>query len=134
MIVVDSGVWSDYFTGKQTCEVESLDVLLGQHPIGTSELIYTDVLKGFAADQDFDIAKKLFALLTELKMVDANIAVKGADYARHLRKLGISIRNTAELIIATYCIENNYPLLYSSPNFTHFENHLNLKNALNLKA
>ncbi len=132
MVVVDSGVWIDFFTGNKTPEVISLDAMLGQQPIGTSELIYTVVLEGFMRDRDFDIAKKLFSLLSELKMVTPTLALKSAENSRWLKGHGIVIRNTFELMIATYCIENNYPLLYTSSNYTHFEHHLNLRNGLNL--
>lgn len=130
MIVVDSGVWVDYFTGNKTDEATTLNNLLGKRPIGTSELIYAEVLQGFKSDQDFDIAKKLFSLLTELDMVNPIIAVKSAVYSRHLKDIGISIRNTMDIMIATFCIENKYPLLYTSKNFKHFERHLKLQNAL----
>lgn len=132
MIVVDSGVWIDYFSGNKTQEVETLDRFLGTKPIGTSEIIYTDVLQGFVTEQDFDIAKKLFSFLTELEMVNPRTAIKSAEHARRLRKIGVSIKNSVELFIATYCIENNYPLLYTSDSYTHFERHLKLQNAMSL--
>ena len=133
MIVVDSLVWIDYFNGADTPETDRLHSLLGREPIGTSELIYADVLQGFRKDHDFEVAQKLFALLTELEMVNARLAIKSAEYSRYLKGLGISVRDTIETIVATFCIENKMPLLYRSPNFKHFENHLHLRNALHLK-
>ncbi|MEM7194260.1 MAG: PIN domain nuclease [Pseudomonadota bacterium] len=134
MIVVDSLVWIDYFSGTDSPETDKLDGLLGREPIGTSELIYADVLQGFRKDQDFEVAQKLFALLTELEMVNAKMAIKSAEYSRYLRGMGISVRDTIETLIATYCIEKRMPLLYRSPNFQHFENHLHLRNAMRLKS
>ena len=130
MILVDKGVWVDYFTGNKSKQVAKLDSILGNKPIATSALIYTDVLKGFLADKDFDVAKKLFALLIEVNMLSPMIALKSAENARHLRARGISINNTVDLWIATFCIDNKYPLLYKSENFKHFENYLNLRNGL----
>ncbi len=134
MIVVDSMVWVDYFSGTDTPETNKLDKLLGREPIGTSELIYADVLQGFRKDQDFEIAQKLFALLSELEMVNAKLAIKSAEYSRYLRGMGISVRDTIETLIATYCIENRMPLLYRSANFQHFEQHLHLRNAMRLQS
>ena len=133
MIIVDRSVWVDYFVGNKTDQVIKLDQMLGKTPIGTSELIYTDVLRGFVDEKDFDTAKKLFALLTEVNMVSPRIALKSAEYSRLLRDQGTSIRNTLDLMIATYCIENGYPLLYSGRNFVHFENQLGLVNALDVE-
>ena len=133
MIIVDRGVWADYFVGNKTDQVLKLDQMLGRVQIGTSELIYTDVLRGFVDEKDFDTAKKLFALLTELKMVSPRIALKSAEFSRQLRDMGISVRNTLDLMIATYCIDNGYPLLYTGRNFVHFESHLGLVNALDME-
>ena len=131
MIVVDSAVWIDYFIGNKTEHVDILDDLLGKYPIGTSELIYTGVLKGFVLDKDFETAKKLFALLTELTMVTPAIALKSAENARKLRALKISTGNVSELMIGTYCVENDFAMLYKSRNYMHFEKHLSLQNAMN---
>ena len=121
MIVVDSDVWIDYFAGRKSPEVIVLDGVLGKHPVGTSELIYADVLQRFISDKDFDTAKKLFSLLTEVRMLTPAIALKSAENARALKAAGISIDNIVEVIIATYCIENDLPLLYRSKNYIHFK-------------
>lgn len=132
MIVVDRGVWIDYFTGNRTDQARHLDKLLGKDPIGTSELIYTDVLRGFVEDKDCETAKRLFALLTELNMLSPKIALKAADNSRKLRALGITISNTVDLLIATYCIEKGYSLLFTGKNYVHFEQHLGLLNEMKM--
>ena len=132
MIVVDSGVWIDYFTGSKTEETKVLDGILGKHPIGTSELIYGDVLQRFELDRDVKVATQLFALLSELDMVTPTLALKSAEYARKLRKKGISITSTVELMVATFCVENDYPMLYTSRNYLHFEENLNLRNVIQI--
>jgi hypothetical protein len=133
MIVVDKAVWVDYFTANRTEQVSKLDSLLGEHPVGTSELIYTDVLRGFLEDRDFDIATKLFALLTQLQMVTPGLALKAAQNSRQLRSRGISISSTSDLLTGTFCVENGYPLLYAGKNFVHFEAHLGLTNAMTVE-
>ena len=44
MIVADSSVWIDYFSGRYTREANRLDSLLTQQPILLGELIVTEVL------------------------------------------------------------------------------------------
>ena len=61
------------------------------------------------------------------------IALKSAEYSRSLRYKGLSVRNTLDLMVATFCIENNYPLLYTGRSFVHFENHFGLVNALDVE-
>lgn len=41
--------------------------------------------------------------------------------------VGITIRKIPELIIATYCIENNYPLLQRDRDFAPMAGHLGLR-------
>ncbi len=63
-------------------------------------------------------------------LLGAEIAIKTADNYRALRKRGITVRKTADTIIATFCIERRTPLLYSDRDFDPFVRHLGLKSAL----
>ncbi len=130
MIVVDSSVWIDYFTGKKTPGAEQLDSLLGEELVAIGDLILIEVLQGFRADNDFRQARKLLLSLTVVNMLDTNIALKTAANFRRLRKKGITVRKTIDAIIATYCIENKLPLLHSDKDFQPFHKHLKLKNAV----
>jgi len=130
MIVVDSSVWIDYFTGKNTPAARKLDSLLGEEPVAIGDLMLTEVLQGFRADKDFRKAKELLMSLIIVNMLDTTIALKSAENFRTLRKKGITIRKTIDTIIATYCIENKLPLLHSDKDFQPFHKHLKLKSAV----
>ncbi len=52
MILVDSGVWIDYFSGNGSPETDFLDDALGVRAISTGDLILTEVLQGFRYDKD----------------------------------------------------------------------------------
>jgi len=127
VIFVDSSVWIDYFNGESTPETEKLDSLLGVEPVATGDLIITEVLQGFRKDKDYKTAKDLLTSLTVFNMLDTRLAVKSADNFRLLRKKGITVRRTADVIIATFCIQNNLPLLHSDKDFLPFHRHLRLK-------
>jgi hypothetical protein len=130
MIVVDSSVWIDYFTGKNTPEAEKLDSVLGEEPVAIGDLVLTEVLQGFRTDKDFRKAKELLMSLNVVNMLDTTIALKSAVNFRALRKKGVTVRKTIDTIIATYCIENKLPLLHSDKDFQPFHEHLKLNNAL----
>jgi hypothetical protein len=130
VIVVDSSVWIDYFTGKSTQGAEKLDSLLGEELVAIGDLILLEVLQGFRTDKDFRQARKLLLSLTVVNMLDVTIALKSAANFRTLRKMGITVRKTIDSIIATYCIENKLPLLHSDKDFQPFHKHLKLKNAI----
>lgn len=130
MIIVDSSVWIDYFSGKNTPGAEKLDSLLGEELVAIGDLILIEVLQGFRADKDFRQAKKLLLSLTVVNMLDITIALKSAANFRTLRKKGITVRKTIDAIIATYCIEKKYSLLHSDKDFQPFHKHLKLKSAV----
>ena len=130
MIFVDSSVWIDYFNGKLTPQTDWLDQTLGSQLVATSELILTEVLQGFRADADYQQAKTLLLTLEQLPMLDNTIALKSADNFRSLRKRGITVRKTIDVLIATFCIERNLPLLFADKDFEPFCQYLSLKNAL----
>lgn len=130
MIIVDSSVWIDYFTGKDTPEADKLDSLLGEELTATGDLMLAEVLQGFRTDKDYRQARKLLLSLTVVNMLDTKIALKSATNFRALRKKGITVRKTIDTIIATYCIENQLSLLHSDRDFQPFHQHLKLKNAI----
>ena len=129
MILVDSSVWIDYFRGIAAPQAAKLDSLLGTEPIATGDPILTEVLQGFVIDRDFNQARKLLTSLVIVDLAGQTIAIKAAENFRALRLLGISVRRTIGTLIATHCIENRLPLLYSDRDFDPFVAHLGLRSA-----
>jgi len=127
MILVDSSVWIDYFNGQPTPEAHKLDTLLGVEPLGIGDLILTEVLRGFRSDTDYQTAKKLLLTLSVFEMLGTDLAIQSADNFRFLRKRGVTVRKTADVIIATYCIEYSHSLLFADKDFLPFVAHLGLK-------
>ena len=59
-------------------------------------------------------------------MFGHGMALKSAENYRALRRKGITIRKTNDVIIATFCIENQIPLLFSDRDFIPFVEKLGL--------
>ena len=129
MILVDSSVWIDYFSGNGTPETDFLDGVLGVNSVAIGDLILTEVLQGFRHDKDYRTAKRLLEALTIFELLGTTMAVKCADNFRKLRKQGVTIRKTADVIIASFCIEHNLPLLFSDKDFKPFVENLGLRDA-----
>lgn len=129
MIVVDSSVWIDYFSGADTPQTDKLDNTLGIKPVAIGDLILTEVLQGFRYDKDYKIARNVFEDVTIFDMLGMQMAIKSAENFRALRKKGITVRKTADVIIATFCIEQKLPLLFSDKDFKPFVKHLGLVKA-----
>lgn len=134
MILVDSGVWIDYFRGTATPQTDQLDSLLGNEPTATGDLILTEVLQGFISDRDFNQAKNLMTSLVVVDLAGQATAIQAARNFRMLRSLGITMRKTIDTVIATLiatrCIESGLPLLYSNRGFDPFVRHLGLRSML----
>ncbi|MCG7868874.1 MAG: PIN domain nuclease [Candidatus Thiodiazotropha taylori] len=129
MIVVDSSVLIDFFSGDDTPEAENLDRTLGIKPVAIGDLILTEVLQGFRHDKDYKAARRVFDDVTIFDMLGVQMAIKSAENFRALRKKGITVRKTADVIIATFCIEQKLPLLFSDKDFKPFVKHLGLAEA-----
>jgi predicted nucleic acid-binding protein len=126
MVLIDSSVWIDYFNGKETPATNQLDSLLGIEPISIGDLILTEVLQGFRKDSEYETAKDLLTALKIYKILGIKMAILAADNYRTLRKKGVTVRKTADTLIATFCIERNIPLLFSDKDFNPFVKHLGL--------
>ena len=88
-----------------------------------------EVLQGFRSDRDYKLAKDVLTSLTVHDLAGKEMAIKSANNFRKLRKKGVTIRKTADVIIATYCIENKIPLLFTDKDFTPFVENLRLRSA-----
>ena len=133
MKIVDSSVWIDYFNGVESPETNKIDALLGVEPLAIGDLILTEVLQGFRQDAEYKSAKKLLTSLSVYGMLGAELAIKCADNFRALRKQGVTVRKTADVIIATFCIESGCSLLFSDKDFVPFVKHLGLRSVISSK-
>jgi hypothetical protein len=55
------------------------------------------------------------------------VALKSAQNYRILRKKGVKVRKTIDVIIGTYCILEGLPLLHDDRDFDPMGSHLSLK-------
>jgi len=127
MILVDSSVWINYFNGKITWQTEILDQILQQIPVYTGDLILTEVLQGFRKDHEYKKAKEVLSILPCKNLGGYDIAIQSTENYRRLRKKGITIRKTIDIIIGTFCIVENITLLHDDRDFDPMMEHLSLK-------
>ncbi|HKA02050.1 MAG TPA: PIN domain nuclease [Candidatus Solibacter sp.] len=127
MILVDSSVWIDYYNGNTTAQTERLDEILGRRDVAVGDLILTEVLQGFRKDREFAIAYSQLTSFTVVELGGEQIAIQAAKNFRSLRKLGVTVRNTVDTVIATRCIEDGHTLLHSDRDFDPFVKHFGLR-------
>ena len=127
MILVDSSVWIDYFNGAETNETALLDECLSTDTICIGDIILAEVLQGFRSDKDYNLAREMLTELPIYQIMTPDLALAGADNFRKLRKKGITIRKSVDNWIATFCIQNQIPLLFSDKDFNPYVEYLGLK-------
>lgn len=118
MILVDTSVWIGFFNGVDSPVVRSLEELIdGEEDLFISEYILAEVLQGFKKDRNFELARRylLNFPISLLKGFDSYI--KAAQIYRTCRKKGVTVRKTADCIIAQTAIENDLFLLHDDSDF-----------------
>jgi predicted nucleic acid-binding protein len=117
MIIVDSSVWIDYFNAVESWPADLLDDLLGREFILIGDLILAEVLQGFDRDADFRRAQALLDRLDCVAMTSCALALTSARAYRLLRRRGITVRKTIDVMIATFCVEHGQVLLHADRDF-----------------
>ena len=123
MLVVDSSVWIDYFTGNPSPARDTLRRLLndGEVRLVVPDLVLFEVLRGFRLEREFRQARTLMEELSVEPVGGIDMALEAAQHYRSLRAMGFTVRNGADVLIATFCIENGYALLHKDRDFDIFE-------------
>lgn len=127
MIVVDTSVWVDYFNGEANPHTNLLDNLLVHERVVIGDIILTEVLQGFRRDADFRKAHELMDTLEFREMLGKEVALRSAQNYRKLRRAGVTVRKTIDVMIATFCIIHGHRLLHDDRDFGVMEKHLGLK-------
>ncbi len=126
MIIADTSVWIDYFNGKVDSYTDELDKQLNDGNVVLGDLILLEILQGIKSDKEYNKTKKILETLDQYEMLGHNMVTRCANNYRQLRKQGMTIRKTADVIIATFCIENKIPLLFTDRDFKPFVEHCGL--------
>ena len=129
MILVDSSVWIDLLNDVVTEQVRRLRALLPTTPLLIGDLILCEVLQGFRIEAEAKLVERSLSRFEAVSLIDPELAVKAAVNYRFLRRRGITVRKTIDVIIATYCIQRGHSLLHSDRDFAPMERLLGLQTA-----
>jgi predicted nucleic acid-binding protein len=124
--LVDSSVWIDYFQGVPTPQTDSLDRLIGRAPLVVSDVTVAEVLQGIPDEMHRKQAEEALLKFWLVEIGGLPLHRKSALRYQTLRARGVPVQTT-ECLIATFCIENGFSLLHSSPGFEPFERHFGLR-------
>ena len=127
MILVDSSVWINYFNGISNWQTDLLDHYLSNIPVVMGDLILTEVLQGFKSNKDFKTARDFLSALPFRQIGGYDVAIQSAENYRALRKAGVTVRKTIDIIIATFCIVEDLILLHDDRDFDPMVTYFSLK-------
>ena len=125
--VTDTSVWVDYLRGVESGQTLVLDSALDENRVIVPDLVLLEVLRGVSSTK---AAVWVESVLDDLEIVEVGgreMAVAAAQNYRLLRSRGLTIRGSIDLLIGTWCIENNVPLLHNDRDFEMMEQHLGLE-------
>ena len=129
MILVDSSVWIDLLNNVVTEPVRRLRALIPATPLLIGDLILCEVLQGLRIEAQARLVERSLRRFEAVSLIDPELAVKAAANYRFLRRRGITVRKTIDLIIGTFCIERGHLLLHSDRDFAPMESLLGLQTA-----
>ena len=125
MITADSSVWIDYFAGSSNAATQQLDAVLddSSHDVVLLDVVMMEVLRGFRFDREWRVAKDAFAALQVHMAGGETLALKAAGLYRQLRSEGFTVRSSIDLMVGTWCIENDCTLIQSDRDFVPMSSH-----------
>lgn len=126
LIVVDSSVWIDFLNGRNTPHVRRLRASWSADEIIVGDLMLCEVLQGLDGEREAQEVEALLRRFEIAPMAGEAIAVAAAGHFRSLRRRGITIRKTIDLLIGTWCIQKRQPLLHNDSDFRPMAQHLGL--------
>jgi predicted nucleic acid-binding protein len=123
VLVVDSSVWIDYFNAADQPAAHLLDGLLdrGEVRIVVPDLVLFEVLRGFRTERALRDARQLMEAFDIEIAGGVALARHAAAHYRDLRAQGITVRSPLDVLVAAFCIENDYALLHRDRDFQAFE-------------
>ncbi|MFT4268088.1 MAG: PIN domain nuclease [Xenophilus sp.] len=129
MLVVDSSVWIDFFADRSTAACDELDRLLadGHTRLVVPDLVLYEVLRGFRHERAMRQVRLLLQTLSIEACGGEDLALAAAEHYRHLRARGITVRSAIDVMVAAFCIENDYLLLHSDRDYDAIATHRGLR-------
>jgi predicted nucleic acid-binding protein len=127
MIVVDSSIWIAQLRNTDIPTIERLRRIEDNKNILVGDLVLLEVLQGARSEPQAKLIENALRQFEITQMMDNEMIAKAAANYRTLRKQGVTIRSTVDVIIATFCIEKNHTLLHNDRDFDPIAQYLGLQ-------
>ncbi len=127
MIVVDSSVWIAHLRGLETPAARKLLAIGDAEQILVGDLVLLEVLQGARSEVHARRIERDLMRFPVVRMLDPALAVQAARNYRRMRDLGVTVRKTIAIVIATFCIAGRHRLLHDDHDFEPMIAYLDLR-------
>lgn len=123
MILVDTSILVDFFRGAENEKVTTFMLVLNRKiPFGISPYTYQELLQGAKNEHEF---KRLREYLSTQRFYFLPEHIKAYEEAARifydLRRQGITVRSTIDVLIALTAIKHGLFLLHNDKDFDHMK-------------
>jgi len=127
MILIDTSVWIDFLTGKESPQARAVTTLVkGREDICICGIVLTEILQGIRDNKEYEGTKAVLSELIFLPMTQ-EIFFSAASIYRICRTRGITIRNSTDCMIAATCIQHGVSILHNDRDFDSISTQVNLQ-------
>lgn len=127
MILADTSAWIDYFADKDSYARRHLRLALVDDDLVIGDLVLVEILQGIRSDRQLRETSGTLGHFKFVSLCGPQIAKAAASNFRLLRSRGITIRGTIDVIIATWCVENDAEIIHNDRDFAAMERLLGLR-------
>jgi predicted nucleic acid-binding protein len=122
LILADSSVWIAFFNDAQSPQADLLEHHLLRQEVLTADLILMEVLQGCRHDREY---RAVLAGMSELLCMELGgremVDRRSAELPAHCASAALTVRKSVDVLIATWCIENDVELLHADRDFEVME-------------
>jgi predicted nucleic acid-binding protein len=118
VIVVDTTVWVDFFTGREHPHVVELTTLIEEDAgIALTDVVLAEVLQGVRTDREARQVERQLRAFDVLRLLELEDFTRAAELYRMARSTGQTIRRTLDCLIASVCVREGVPILHNDADF-----------------
>lgn len=119
MVLVDTSVLIEYLKGRRNPKTDFLDEILARDiPFGISIFTYQEVLQGARDEREYKrLREYLDTQMIYYPPEGVETYEKSARLFFTLRRRGITVRGSIDMLIAVTAMENNLVLLHNDHDF-----------------